>query len=163
MTGVLPSTSPLATSPFDGGSSRGSLSRSVSSRGTGSRVSLGTVLINRSGFLQDIQCRIVVAIENHTTTMADVRPDAERLLHDRPAVRAFLAGEMGWDCNHRDIMQEPITGKPLQEDPPTGIMDRFGKFAVTDHIADLKVFIGNQVARRDQRVCLLAGKIFALP
>ena len=105
----------------------------------------------------------MVAIENHTTAMADVRPDAERLLHDRTAVRAFLAGEMGWDCNHRDIMQERVSVKPLQEDPPTGIMDRFGKFAVADHIADLKVFIGNQVARRDQRVCLFAGKIFALP
>src|SRR6266576_1157461 len=93
-TGVLPSTSPLATSPFDGGSSRGSLSRSVSSRGTGSRVPLGTVLISRKGFLQDIQCRIVVAIENHPTAMADMRADAERLLHDGSTVRAFLAGEM---------------------------------------------------------------------
>src|SRR5437588_472841 len=55
MTGVLPSTSPLATPPFDGGSSRGSLSRSVSSRGTGSRVPLGTVLISRKSFMQDIQ------------------------------------------------------------------------------------------------------------
>src|SRR5436853_1846887 len=54
-TGVLPSPSPLATSPFDGGSSRGSLSRSVSSRGTGSRVPLGTVLMSRKSFMQDIQ------------------------------------------------------------------------------------------------------------
>src|SRR5436853_1217735 len=134
-TGVLPSTSQLATSAFDGGSSRGSLSRSVSSRGTGSRVSLGTVLISRKSLMQDIQCRIVIAIENHPTAMADVRADAERLFHDRPAVRTFLAGEMGWDCNHGDIMQERVSVKPQQEDPPTGIVDRFGKFAVADHIA----------------------------
>jgi hypothetical protein len=42
-------------------------------------------------------------------------------------------------------------------------MDRFGQFAVADHVADLKVFIGNQVVRRDQRVCLFPGKIFTLP
>src|SRR6266851_3885564 len=30
-------------------------------------------------------------------------------------------------------------------------------------VADGKVLIGNQVARRDQRVCLFAGKIFTLP
>jgi len=42
-------------------------------------------------------------------------------------------------------------------------MDRLGKLAISDHILDLKVFIGNQVARRDERVCLLSGKILALP
>jgi hypothetical protein len=51
----------------------------------------------------------------------------------------------------------------LEEDPPSGIVDRFGKLAVTDHIAYLKVFVGNQVARRDIRVCHFAGKILTLP
>src|SRR5260370_4491524 len=60
-------------------------------------------------------------------------------------------------------MQEPIAGKPLQKDSPSCIMDRLGKLTVTDHILDLKVFIGNQVARRDERVCLLSGKILTLP
>jgi hypothetical protein len=60
-------------------------------------------------------------------------------------------------------MQEPIALDPLQEDPPSCVMDRFGKLAVLDHILELSVFIGNQVARRDQRVCHLSGKIFTLP
>ncbi len=42
-------------------------------------------------------------------------------------------------------------------------MDRFSQLAIAYHIAYLKVFIGNQVARRDIRVCHLSGKIFALP
>jgi len=60
-------------------------------------------------------------------------------------------------------MQERVSGKPLQEDPQPAIMNALCQFAVADHIADLKVLIGNQVARRDQRVCLFAGKIFTLP
>ena len=42
-------------------------------------------------------------------------------------------------------------------------MNALCQFAVANHVADLKVLIGNQVARQDQRVCLLAGKISALP
>ena len=105
MDGVLPSTSPLATSPFDGGSSRGSLSRSVSSRGTGSRVSLGTVLISRKSLMQDIQGRIVIAIEHNSTFGADMCSDAERFFDDRAAIRTLLAREMRRDCNHEDIVQ----------------------------------------------------------
>ena len=60
-------------------------------------------------------------------------------------------------------MQERIVFHPLDEIPPASIMNGFGKFAVFDHISDLKVFIGNQVARRDERVCLFSGKILTLP
>src|SRR5258708_18306787 len=42
-------------------------------------------------------------------------------------------------------------------------MDTLGKVPVAVHSADVKVLIGNQVGRRDQRVCLLAGKVFTLP
>src|SRR5260370_36962775 len=105
----------------------------------------------------------MIAIQNHTATSTDMRPNAERLVHDRVAVRAFLARIVRWYSNDGESMQDPIAGKPLQEDPPTCIVDRFGKLAVTDHILDLKVFIGNQVARRDERVCLFSGKIFTLP
>ena len=34
---------------------------------------------------------------------------------------------------------------------------------VLGHIADLKMLIGNQVARRDERACLFPGKVFTLP
>jgi hypothetical protein len=95
--------------------------------------------------------------------MADVRPNRERLFDDGATVGAFLTGIVRWNCDDEGIMQERVSGNPLQEYSPTSIMDRFGEFAITDHIADLEVLIGNQVVRRDQRVCLFAGKIFALP
>lgn len=38
-----------------------------------------------------------------------------------------------------------------------------GLMVVLDHILYLKVLKGNQIARGDERVCLLAGKIFTLP
>ena len=105
----------------------------------------------------------MITIQNHATPSANMRPNAERLVNNRVAIGTFLAGVVRWHGDDGDSMQEPIAGKPLQEDPPSGIMDRFSKLAVTDHVLDLKVFIGNQVARRDERVCLLSGKILTLP
>src|SRR5512146_607766 len=105
----------------------------------------------------------MITIKDHATRVTDVCPNAERFLDDRATVGTFLAGEMWRDCNHRDVMQECIAIDPLEENPPSCIMDRFGKLAVTDHVSDLKVFVGNQVARRDIHVCRLSGKILTLP
>ena len=105
----------------------------------------------------------MIPIEHNPTTSTDVSPNTERFFDDRATVGALLAGEMRWNCNQGNIMQEGIALDPLEEDAPSCIMDRFGKLAVFDHIADLKVFIGNQVARRDVRVCHLSGKILTLP
>jgi|GEM_PF-812811 len=113
--------------------------------------------------MQNVESSIVIAIQNHATAMTDVCTDRERLLHDGATLAAFLTGVVGRHSDDGDIMQEPIAGKPLQKYPPSGVMNALCQFAVADHIADLKVLIGNQVARRDQRVCLLSGKIFALP
>src|SRR5713226_2349232 len=60
-------------------------------------------------------------------------------------------------------MQRTIIVEPPQEETPPDVMDAFGKMPVFRHVPNLKVFIGNQVVRRDERVCLLAGKIFTLP
>src|SRR5690348_8103471 len=162
--GVLPSAIRLITSPL-GGSSRGQVSRSVSQALglAGSRVPLGTVQKVLECFMQDIQGRIMITIKYNSTTRTDMCPNTEGLFDDRATVGTLLARVLGRDCNHGDIVQERIAFDPLEEGPPSCIMDRFGKLAVTNHVPDLKVFIGNQVARRDQRVCLLSGKIFTLP
>jgi len=94
----------------------------------------------------------------------NVRANTQRLFDDGIAVRTFLAGEMRWDGQDLDFMHSAIVGKPLQEDPPASVMDAFCQFSVADHVADLKVFIGNQVVRRDQRVFPASGqKSVALP
>ena len=113
--------------------------------------------------MQDIQSRIMVTIQNHTTTSTDVRANRERLL----ARWCHSRNNSGW-CSaaalqSQGCMQEGIAVDPLQENPPASIMDRLGELAITNHILDLKMFIGNQVVRRDERVCLFSGKIFTLP
>ena len=105
----------------------------------------------------------MIAVQNHTTAMTDVCTNTQRLFDDSATVGAFLTGIVRCNCNHGDVMQEPIAGKPVQEYPPSSIMNALRQFAVADHSADLKVLIGNQVVRRDQRVCRLSGKIFTLP
>ena len=70
---------------------------------------------------------------------------------------------MRWHGNHRDVMQRTIIVEPPQEETPSGVMDAFGKMSVFSHVPNLKLLICNQVLRRDERFCLLAGKIFTLP
>ena len=60
-------------------------------------------------------------------------------------------------------MQRTIILEPAQEETPSGVMDAFGEMPVPDHIVYLKLLIGNQIARCDERVRLLAGEIFTLP
>ena len=113
--------------------------------------------------MQDVECRVVIAIEHDPAFGADVCPNRQRFLDDRATFRTLLTGVVGWDGDHSDLMQGTVALNPLEEDPPTCIMDRFSQLAIANHIPDLKVFIGKQVARRDIRVCHFAGKILTLP
>lgn len=141
--------------------SSGPLSRSVSRavQLVGFRVPLGTI----ECFRKDVQSSIMLTVQDHTAARTDVCTYAQGLLDTRSTLRTILAGIMGLDCNHRDSVQERIILDPLQEYSPTCIMNALCQFAVANHVSDLKMFIGNQVARRDKRVCLLSGKIFTLP
>ena len=161
--GVLPSSRGLATAHC-WHSSRGPLSRSVSQgKPVCFRVPPGTASMGRKSFFQDIVSSILIAIHDQPTGGTNVCTNTQRLLNVRLAIRAFLAGIVRRHSDDRDIMQEPIAGNPLQEYSPASIMNALCQFAVTNHVADLKVLIGNQVVRADQRVCLLTGKIFTLP
>src|SRR5438034_963535 len=60
-------------------------------------------------------------------------------------------------------MHSAIVFQPADKRSPSCIMDRFSKFPIAYHIADLKVFIGDQIVRSDVRVCRLSGKILTLP
>jgi hypothetical protein len=153
-TGVLPSSSPFATTPF-GSSSRDGLSRSVLSR-----VPHGTF---EERFLQDVYSGIMITIKHNATLSTNVGTNRQGFLDDRATLRTHLTGVLWWNCYDWNVMQSPIVFQPVGECAPTCIVDRFGKFPVVYHIANLKVFVGNQVVRRDVRVCRLAGKIFALP
>ena len=105
----------------------------------------------------------MITIEYNPTASTNMRPNAKRFFDDRATVGTFLAAEMWGDCNYRDIVSSPVVVQPADEGSPSCIMDRFGEFAVAYHIPDLKVFIGNQVARRDILACHLSGKILTLP
>src|SRR5690242_5655610 len=105
----------------------------------------------------------MITIKNDTTISTDVCTNRKRLLHCCSTCRTVLAGEMGRDCNHMDVVHITIVLQPTDERSPSCIMDRFSEFAVAYHVPDLKVFIGNQVVRSDIRVCRLSGKILTLP
>jgi hypothetical protein len=105
----------------------------------------------------------MIAIEYNTATSANMRTNGQGLLDHSSACTAFLTGIVRWNGNHIDLMHMAIVLQPANEGSPTCIMDRFSQFAVTYHVSDLKVFIGNQVVRRDVRVCYFTSKILTLP
>src|SRR5262249_8324644 len=63
----------------------------------------------------------------------------------------------------RPLLPPPIILLPVPEAAPARIRAGLGPPAVLDEVADLQVFQGHQVARRDERVRLRAGEILALP
>ena len=113
--------------------------------------------------MQDIESRILIAVDHETTLRADVSSNGQGLLHFRSTSRAILRGVVRWDGDDLGTVHSGIVLEPLQEYAPPGIMNRLGQLAIMYHVLDLKVFIGKQVARRDIRVCHLAGKILTLP
>src|ERR1043166_7311622 len=105
----------------------------------------------------------MITIKYDATTCADVGSHGKRFLDEGTTLRTCLTGILWWNGYHRDVMQSTIVVEPIGECCPSCIVDRFSQFAVADHVPDLKVFKGNQVVRRDIRVCRLPGKIFTLP
>jgi hypothetical protein len=99
-----------------------------------------------------------------------MRPSGERFLdalylspRQGPTARAILAGVLWWDGDDWYIVHDAIGFHTAEELSPGGIMDALGKLVVLDQVADLKMFVGNQVVRRDERVRRFACEIFTLP
>src|SRR5215471_13778440 len=159
MTGVLPSSSPLARSPF-GCTSRGSLSRSVFCRSSGFPVPQGTDL---NGFCQDVESRVLISIQDKPTLGANMCPGRECFLYPSPTARTILAAVVWGNCYHGYLMHESIGLDPPKELSPCCIMDALGKCVVLHPIAYLEVFVGNPIVRCDERVRLFTGEILTLP
>jgi len=92
-----------------------------------------------------------------------MRARAERLAHPLPTARAILTGVLWGNGYHWDAMHGCIVVHPSEELPPGRVVNTFGEGAVLHHVGYLKMFIGNQVVRADERACLFAGKVFTLP
>ena len=110
--------------------SSGPLSPSVSHlrRSAGSRVPHGTV----QGESKDIECGIMIPIQDQTTMRTHVRPHTERLIHPFATARTILSGEVRWNANDRNVMQRAVVVHPHQEPSPGRITDGLGKAMVLD-------------------------------
>src|SRR6266702_2685229 len=95
--------------------------------------------------------------------MTDVRTHTQSLLHERPTGNTVLTGVVWGNRNDRNVMQHTIVLDPEQEPAPTSIVNGLGEMMVLDHVPYFQVFVGNQIARGDKRVCRFPGKIFTLP
>ncbi len=92
-----------------------------------------------------------------------MRPGGKRFLDTLPTARTVLARILWWDGDDWHIVHDAIGLHEREELTPCRIMNTLGKFLVLDQVADLKVFVGNQVVRRDERVRRFPGEIFTLP
>ena len=112
---------------------------------------------------QDDARRILVPVQHEATVPADVRPRAESLLDEGATSRASLGRVLGRDSDDRDAVEFGIIRHPQEEAPPCCIVQALGEAMVPHQIADLEVFMGNQVVRRDERARPFAGEVLALP
>ncbi len=92
-----------------------------------------------------------------------MRPGGERFLDALSTARTILTRIVWSDGDDGHLMHDAIGFHPTEEVTPCRIIDALGKLLVLDQVADLQVFVGNQVVRRDQRVRRFAGEIFTLP
>src|SRR6266487_1679448 len=90
-------------------------------------------------------------------------PSRERFLDALSTARTILTGIVWGDGDDRYIVHNAVGLHPSKELTPCSIMNALGKLVVLHHIADLKVFVGNQVVRRDKRVRCFTSEIFTLP
>ncbi len=164
--GVPHSASGLARSRGSSTSS-GLLSRGVSHtrRCACFRVPHGTALcIEQSQrLLQDITRRIFIAIQHESTLQTAMRPFTQAFLDELSTPATLLTCPVGGHGDNGNRLDGSIIRDPVEEAPPRRIADGLCQRVILNHIGDLKVFKGNQVVRRDQRVCRFAGKIFTLP
>ena len=95
--------------------------------------------------------------------MTDVRTHTQSLLHERTTGTTVLTGVLWGNRSDRNVMQHAIVLDPEQEPAPSSIVNGLSEVMVLDHVTYFQVFVGNQIARADKRVCRLPGKIFTLP
>ncbi len=92
-----------------------------------------------------------------------MRSDGKAFLDACATGATILTGECRLNRYDRDSMNLSVVGEPGQEPAPGNIADALGQFVVLDKVTYLKMFIGNQIVRCDQRACRLASKVFTLP
>ena len=88
--------------------------------------------------------------------------DSEAFLAPFATAGTILRGELGRDGNHGHVGNRAVGAKPREKLPPRGIVDALGQMVVLDEVGNPQVFVGNQVARPDQRTCRLDGEVFTL-
>jgi len=111
----------------------------------------------------DVDSGILISIQDKPTLGTHMCPGRERFLHSFPTARAILAGILWGNCYHFYPMHHGIGLHPAEELSPGCIMDTLSQLVVLDHVPYLKVFVGNQVVRRDKRVRRFPSEIFTLP
>ena len=87
----------------------------------------------------------------------------ERFLNGLFAVKAINRGVLGGNRLLHFAKDLGIVFHPIHKQTPCCITDGFSQMMIANHIPHLQVFIGNQVARHDQRTGLFYNPIFTLP
>ena len=118
----------------------------------------------------DEPCGILIPIHDQPTAWTDMGADTERFGYPFRTAAAIseqattvLTGELWRHGQAGNGLHGGNVLHPPQEASPGGIVDGLRQVMILYQIADLQVFEGNQVARRDERACLLSGKVFTLP
>src|SRR5947207_2887945 len=126
------------------------------------RVPPGMACQKQQGFVQDIECRVQIAIQDRPARAA-VRPLGQRL-HHAPAARGAVLAGIRRRNGHDDFAEYPtVVDQPEQKGTPRRVVNALGEMMVLDEVAHLQVFVGDQVVRPNERTGGLRREVFTPP
>jgi hypothetical protein len=121
----------------------GRLSRSVRQGASPARfpVPPGTdaLVSNRHG-------AVVIAVHDQPALGANMGPNGEAFPDAKPTARTLLARGGRRDGYDGNVVYRPIVAHPPEKQPPTGVVNTFSEVMILDHVTDVQMFVGNQVA-----------------
>jgi hypothetical protein len=106
--------------------------------------------------------RVMVPMEACPTDRAGMPADGQAFGDQRATARTSLAGECRTDRHHPPTGACCLESEDAQERRPPCIADALGEMVVSEHIADLQVFMKDHIVGADQCERRLVVKVLPL-
>jgi hypothetical protein len=88
---------------------------------------------------------------------------SEVFLNGLFAIKAISRDVLGWNGLLHLAEDVGVVFHPINKQAPSCIANGFCQSVIANHVPHLQVFVGNQVARHDQRTGLFYSPVFTLP
>ena len=113
--------------------------------------------------MKDVPCCIMIPIHHPSAVWTAIDSNLQTYFHPPSTIRALLRSESGRNGHDHFAEHFSVVVHPGEKAAPSGIVDALGETMVFHHVFHLKLFVGDQVVRPNERTCSLCRKVFTLP